>query len=144
MTKSKLWVSLATGTVLALALGSAALATDLTDTNGDQDPGAPAHATNATLPDKASSVAKAVLAALTAGTNPSTVTSKDNDTTAKTDTDEAKDADEANDNDTDTEKGVTGSTGAKPGFGCGDDNHTHSGPSGRPSATMPPGCTKSD
>jgi hypothetical protein len=142
MMKSKLWVSLAAGTVLALGLGSAALATDLTDTNGDQDPGAPAHATNRTLPDKASSVAKAVLAALTAGTNPSTVASKDNDATAKTDNDEAKDTDEASDNDTDndTDKGPTG---AKPGFGCGDDNHTHSGPGGRPSATMPPGCTKS-
>jgi len=141
MTKSKLWVSLAAGTVLALGLGSAALAADLADMNGDQDPGAPAHATKATLPEKASSVAKAVLAALTAGTNPSTVAPKDNDTTAKTDADEAKDTDEAADNDTD--KGPTGSTGAKAGFGCGDDNHTHSGPSGRPSATPPPGCTKS-
>ena len=137
MIKSKLWVSLTAGAVLALGLGSAALATELTDTNADQDPGAPAHATNATLPDKASSVAKAVLAALTAGTNPSTVASKDADNAnAKTDTDEANDTD--TDNDTDK-----GSTGTKPGFGCGDDNHTHTGPSGRPSATMPPGCTKS-
>src|SRR5690242_20436118 len=133
MTKSKLWISLTAGTVLALGLGSAALATDLTDTNGDQDPGAPAHATGAKLPDKASDVAKAVLAALKAGTNPSTVTSKDNDTNAKTDNDEANDVDRANDNDendNDKDKGATGSTGAKPGFGCGDDNHSHTGPSG--------------
>ena len=145
MTKSKLWVSLATGTVLALALGSAALATDLTDTSNDSDPGASGHAANATLPDKASSVAKAVLAALAAGTNPSTVASKDTDN-AKTDTDEAKtESDETKDTDTDndTEKGPTGSTGAKPGWGCGDDGRTHSGPPGRPNATMPPGCTKS-
>src|SRR6266851_8967402 len=86
MTKSKLWISVTAGTVLALALGSAALATDLTDTNGDQDPAAPTHAAKATLPDKASSVARAVLAALTAGTNPSTVASKDTDET-KTDND---------------------------------------------------------
>jgi hypothetical protein len=33
-------------------------------------------------------------------------------------------------------------TGARPGWGCGDTNHKHSGPPGRPSATPPPGCTK--
>lgn len=135
MTRSKLWISATAGTVLALALGSAALATELSDTTTDNDPGASGHAANVTLPDKASSVAKAVIAALKAGTNPSTVTSNDNDT-SKTD-------DETNDTDTDTDKGPTGSTGAKGGWGCGDDNHTHSGPAGRPSATMPPGCTKS-
>ena len=32
------------------------------------------------------------------------------------------------------------STGARPGFGCGDANHKHSGPPGRPGATPPPGC----
>jgi len=33
-------------------------------------------------------------------------------------------------------------TGARPGWGCGDKNHTHSGPPGRPGATPPPGCSK--
>jgi hypothetical protein len=37
---------------------------------------------------------------------------------------------------------VDGSTGARPGWGCGDTNHTHSGPPGRPDATPPPGCTR--
>jgi len=32
--------------------------------------------------------------------------------------------------------------GARPGWGCGDTNHKHSGPPGRPGATPPPGCTK--
>ena len=36
---------------------------------------------------------------------------------------------------------VDASTGARPGWGCGDTNHTHSGPPGRPNATPPPGCT---
>jgi len=31
-------------------------------------------------------------------------------------------------------------TGARPGWGCGDTNHTHSGPPGRPGATPPPNC----
>ncbi len=128
MFKSKLFVSLTAGTVLALGLGSAALATELTDTNIDQDPGAP-HAANATLPDKASSVAKAVLAALKA---------KDVDADNDKDNDEAKDVD--NEKDNDAGKAPTSGTGAKPGWGCGDDNHTHSGPPGRPGATMPPTC----
>jgi hypothetical protein len=35
-----------------------------------------------------------------------------------------------------------GTPGARPGWGCGDKNHTHSGPPGRPGATPPPGCNK--
>jgi hypothetical protein len=38
--------------------------------------------------------------------------------------------------------GTTGASGARPGWGCGDTNHTHSGPPGRPNATPPPGCAK--
>ena len=33
-------------------------------------------------------------------------------------------------------------TGARPGFGCGDENHEHSGPAGRTDASTPPGCAK--
>ena len=36
----------------------------------------------------------------------------------------------------------TGASGTRPGWGCGDTNHTHSGPPGRPNATPPPGCTR--
>src|SRR5207249_1341329 len=34
----------------------------------------------------------------------------------------------------------TKGAGTRPGWGCGDTNHTHSGPPGRPSATPPPNC----
>ena len=37
---------------------------------------------------------------------------------------------------------TTGASGTRPGWGCGDTNHTHSGPPGRPGATPPPGCAK--
>jgi hypothetical protein len=37
---------------------------------------------------------------------------------------------------------TTGASGTRPGWGCGDTNHTHSGPPGRPGATPPPGCTQ--
>jgi hypothetical protein len=39
-------------------------------------------------------------------------------------------------------KDGTGASGTRPGWGCSDTNHTHSGPPGRPNATPPPGCTK--
>ena len=39
-------------------------------------------------------------------------------------------------------KDSTGASGTRPGRGCGDTNHTHSGPPGRPNATPPPGCTR--
>jgi hypothetical protein len=41
-----------------------------------------------------------------------------------------------------TEAAPSGTTSAKPGWGCGDTNHEHSGPPGRPGATPPPGCDK--
>ncbi len=31
---------------------------------------------------------------------------------------------------------------ARPGWGCGDTKHEHTGPRGRPDATPPPNCTK--
>src|SRR5437868_2356145 len=39
-------------------------------------------------------------------------------------------------------KDRTGASGTRPGWGCGDTNHAHAGPPGRPDATPPPGCTK--
>ena len=39
-------------------------------------------------------------------------------------------------------KDGTSASGTRPGWGCGDTNHKHSGPPGRPGATPPLGCTK--
>ena len=40
-------------------------------------------------------------------------------------------------------KDGTSGAGTRPAWGCGDTNHKHSGPPGRPTtATPPPGCTK--
>ncbi len=41
-----------------------------------------------------------------------------------------------------TEAAPSGTTSTKPGWGCGDKNHDHSGPPGRPGATPPPGCDR--
>jgi hypothetical protein len=78
-----------------------------------------------TLPDQASSVATEKSATGKAAANEA-VTS----TTARVNTAPAAAAP------------VDASAGARPGWGCGDTNHTHSGPPGRPDATPPPGCTR--
>ncbi len=39
-------------------------------------------------------------------------------------------------------KDSTSASGTRPGWGCGDTNHKHSGPPGRPGATPPPGRAK--
>ena len=142
MAKTRLWTYLAAGAVLAIALSSAALGANSN---------ANANATAAALPDQASQVASAVLGALTGGSNPSTVASNDAATADKADKAKAKaetaaDTDAADVADKEVSEGQASkpasTTGIKPGFGCGDDNHTHSGPPGRPGATPPPGCAK--
>jgi hypothetical protein len=61
----------------------------------------------------------------------------------KADIDEAdKDGADAKDVAEGQETKPASTTGTKPGRGCGDDKHEHSGPPGRPGASMPPGCAK--
>jgi len=150
MAKPKLLTYLAAAAVLAIALSSAALGAN-SNANANAA-SALEHGAGVTLPDQASHVASAVLGALTGGSNPSTVASNVNALDAKADkAEKAKDtadvdaATEDADKD-DVSKGQAsrpaGTTGTKPGWGCGDDNHTHSGPPGRPGATPPPGCAK--
>jgi len=137
MAKTRLWTYLAAGAVLAIALSSAALGANSN---------ANANATAAALPDQASQVASAVLGALTGGSNPSTVASNDAATADKADKAKAETAADTDVADKEVSEGQASkpasTTGIKPGFGCGDDNHTHSGPPGRPGATPPPGCAK--
>jgi hypothetical protein len=93
---------------------------------------------HATVNVDLSAVAASVVGALVGGSNPSTLVSQ-------------RDAQRVNAQHDDTNAsevsqgqnvGETGTSGTKPGFGCGDTNHTHSGPPGRPNASLPPGCTK--
>lgn len=140
MAKPKLWTYLV-GAALVLALGSAALGADSVDSNqGAAAPATPG--TTATLPDQASAMASAVLEALTGGSNPSTVASngksKSDQTTANTETNTETTTTVSSGQETNQ----AGTTGTKPGWGCGDTNHVHSGPPGRPGATPPPGCAK--
>jgi hypothetical protein len=131
MTKRKLWTYLAAGSALAIALSSAALGANSTGSNGDATiPAALGHAASVT-----------VLGALTGGSNPSTIASNGNATSQQ--------ATQTNADETTTTNVSAGqetspalTTGTKPGWGCGDLNHVHTGPPGRPDATPPPGCAK--
>lgn len=147
-----------------LILGGGALAAENLDLLGsvDNDTSGQTAAEHATKHADLPSVAAGVIAALTGGSNPSTTVSQrdaehGNATASehasanasKHDEDADNDTDEDNDTDVDNEVsegqevGDTGTAGTKPGWGCGDRNHEHSGPPGRPGATPPPGCTKS-
>lgn len=128
---------------LALAMGTSALGANGLSPAGSENENA--GVTAATAHMDVSSVAAGVLGALVGGSNPSTTISKHaaandhanattNDEDADTDTEDVSHGDEV---------GQTGTAGTKPGFGCGDANHTHSGPPGRPGASQPPGCSKS-
>ena len=153
---------------IALVLSGAALGTDISvrvaGANAASDTGA-ANAQHATLNVDLPSIASSVVTALTGGENPST-TVKHDETSAQTNDKRGKnekankandenDVDEATETETETADqdeanevshgqhvGQTATAGTRPGFGCGDANHVHSGPPGRTNPSMPPGCTK--
>jgi len=148
MTKPKRWTYLAAGGALAVALSSAALGANVTASNADaRNPAAPGHGASVT------SVASAVLGTLTGGSNSSTIARNGNATSehGNATSEQATNTNTKTSKDETTDKNVSAgqesspasTTGTKPGWGCGDDNHTHSGPPGRPGATPPPGCAKS-
>ncbi len=153
-----------------IALGGGALAADSLDNVGslDFDGSGASAAEHASAHADLPSVAASVIAALVGGSNPSTTVSQraaaddhananasrehGNVNASKDDEDEDTDEDNDNDEDVDVDNevsegqhlGDTGTAGTKPGWGCGDKNHEHSGPPGRPGATPPPGCTNHD
>lgn len=83
------------------------------------------------LPEQASSVAREKVAA-------NASLSERAEATEKTDTDEVDEVHAP----AAAPKDGTAASGTRPGWGCGDTHHKHSGPPGRPGATPPPGCTK--
>ena len=155
--------------VLAIitALGGAALGADSLATASGSDESNNSNGSGVTAASHASAkvelpdVAAGVIAALVGGSNPSTDLSRkgsddhasanaSHDTVnAQQDQDKVDNDNEAADNDNEVNEvedahdvAPTGTSATKPGFGCGDTNHKHSGPPGRPGASMPPGCTK--
>ena len=91
------------------------------------------------LPEQASSTASEKSANGMATANEAVA----NRETATTETTEANETNEVTVNTpAAAPKDSTSAAGTRPGWGCGDTNHKHSGPPGRPNATPPPGCTK--
>ncbi len=146
---------------IALAMGTTAFGADsLAPASSDGvDPAGMPAARHATAHTDLPSIAASVIAALSGGSNPSTTVSQSDHANAKASehatndhaTNTSTNVTTNNDEDTDTETedvsrgqevGQTGTAGTRPGFGCGDTNHEHSGPPGRPGATQPPGCAK--
>jgi len=89
-------------------------------------------AARVTLPEQASSVAQVKSAKGIATANEAIA---DRETATNETTEVAVSARAA------APKDSTSASGTRPGWGCGDTNHKHSGPPGRPTATPPPGCT---
>ena len=132
--------------IIAAAFASAALAADTTgapDTAvGAISAGVSNAAGKVALPAAASQAAMAVLDAITGGSSPSVAVSRRSDDASaaqgKSGDDDASGLISA----AERTNGPAGTVGVRPGWGCGDTNHKHSGPPGRPNATPPPGCTK--
>ena len=144
--------TIAVGTMI-VALGGAALGADsLTNfANSDaarSDTGSSA-AEHATLNVDLPAAAASVMEALVGGSNPSTTVANRGtanehaNANANTHTAQSDVTTQAVNNVSSGQHvGQTGTSGTRPGFGCGDKNHAHSGPPGRPGATLPPGCAK--
>ena len=125
---------------MVVALGGAAFGADafmsvasVTTSNDAAGTSATEHAA-VDLP----SVAASVMSALVGGTNPSTVVAQRDSHANVTQANEDENGVVSNGQ----ALGQTGTPGTRPGWGCGDKNHTHSGPPGRPNASPPPGCNK--
>ena len=144
--------TIAVGTMI-VALGGAALGADslVNFANSDaarSDTGSSA-AEHATLNVDLPAAAASVMEAFAGGSNPSTMVAdrgavnEHANANAKTRTAQSETATQAVNNVSSGQQvGQTGTSGTRPGFGCGDKNHAHSGPPGRPGATLPPGCAK--
>jgi len=125
--------------VIVAAFASAAMAADTSGTVGS-DASSAAAVSKVSLPAAAGAVATAVLDAIAGGSSPSSVAGEKANGQANKGGDEESSLISA------AQRilvaGTAGTVGVRPGWGCGDKNHTHSGPPGRPDATPPPGCDR--
>lgn len=127
---------------MVLALAGAAFGANssmsVASANATNDGAGAQSAGHATLNVDLPAAAANFIGALTGGSNPSTVVSHRDGQSVNAQHDNT----DANQVSQGQHVGETGTSGTKPGFGCGDTNHTHSGPPGRPTASPPPGCAK--
>jgi len=141
-----LWARIAAVGIIAVAFASAAIAAETTGSLESNVSAISAAATNAvstvSLPAAANEVAARVLDALAGGSNPSVTASQRSDPESQDQANKAEKGEAASVISAAQHLSAAGTVGVRPGWGCGDDNHRHSGPPGRPNASPPPGCTK--
>jgi hypothetical protein len=143
----KLFMRIAAVAILGAAGASAAIAADNTGAL-DSSATAFAAATDAvskvSLPAAANQTAVLVLEAIAGGAGPATVASQRSDAESRGQAKQAKNEGAGLISVAQRQggAGTAGTVGVRPGWGCGDENHTHSGPPGRPGASPPPGCNR--
>ena len=141
--RRKLWARIGAVTIVGAAFASAAIAADDTTALGSGVSALSAAATNAvskvTLPAEAKGTAVLVHEAIAGGSNPSAAASQRSDPGSRS---QAKDGSASLISAAQSllRAGTAGTVGTRPGWGCGDKNHEHSGPPGRPDADSP--CDK--
>lgn len=141
----KLLMRIGAVVILGGAGASAAVAADNTGALDSSASAFSAAATNAvsnvSLPAAAQGTAAAVLDAITGGKSPSTVAAQRADSESRGQA-KQETAGQISVAQRQGGAGTAGTVGTRPGWGCGDKNHTHSGPPGRPGASPPPGCQR--
>ena len=138
----KMLVRIGAAGVIVAAFASAAMAADTAGALGSESSAASAQSavSKVSLPATASAVASAVLDAITGGSSPSSVAAERANGQANKGSDETViSAAEGI-----LRVGTAGTVGVRPGWGCGDKNHTHSGPPGQGTdlSRRPPNCPK--
>lgn len=145
--RRKTWAQIGAASLIVGALASAAIGAESSGTLGSSAGAIPVAAAkaldSASLPAAANQAATIVFEAIAGGSNPSVAASRRSDGEPGA---QGNKGGEATSLISAAQRvvgaGTAGTAGVRPGWGCGDPNHTHSGPPGRPNATPPPGCNK--
>ena len=141
---TKLLMRVGAVAILGAAGASAAIAADNTGTTANAFSGATNAVSKISLPAAANETAVMVLEAIAGGAGPSTVASQRSAAESRGQAKQAKNENAGLISPAQRQggAGTVGTVGVRPGWGCGDKNHTHSGPPGRPGASPPPGCDR--
>ena len=143
----KLLIRIGAVGILAAAFASAAIAADTTGALESNAGALSAAATSAvssvSLPASAQGAAVAVLDAITGGSNPSVAASQRSDPEARAQAkaENGQSLSVISAAQSLLRAGTAGTVGIRPGWGCGDKNHDHSGPPGLPDDADSP-CDK--
>ena len=140
----RLLIRIGAATIVAAAFASAAIAADSGSTLGSSvsvlSAAASSAVGNVALPTAASQTAIAVIDAIAGGANPSSAASQAGPESRAQTRGNGPSLNVISAAQSLLQAATAGTVGVRPGWGCGDKNHTHSGPPGRPDADSP--CNK--